>query len=69
MSFGKAATLALAILLFPGLASACAMCFQATSEANRIAFLVTTVLLTFMPLILIGGLIGYFAVTARRRGR
>lgn len=38
-------------------ALACPVCFSAKNEANQIAFLVTTALLTFAPLLMIGGLI------------
>ena len=41
----------------PFAAQACAVCFSAKSEANRIAFLGTTVLLTGLPVAMIGGLI------------
>jgi len=41
----------------PFAAQACAVCFSAKSEANRIAFLGTTVLLTGLPVAMIGGLL------------
>jgi hypothetical protein len=41
----------------PFAVQACAVCFSAKSEANRIAFLGTTVLLTGLPIAMIGGLL------------
>lgn len=52
-AFSSAVALAGLVLLFPGLAEACAVCFSG-EEANRIAYLVTTAFLTFTPLLLVG---------------
>jgi hypothetical protein len=41
-------------LLIPGLAQACSVCFSAT-DGNRIAYIGTTVLMSLLPLALIGG--------------
>jgi hypothetical protein len=48
------ATLA-ALLACPALAWACPVCFSVKNEATRIAFLGTTVFLTALPLVLMGG--------------
>ncbi len=39
----------------PGDALACAVCFQAKSDASRVAFIATTAAMTFLPLVVIGG--------------
>ena len=44
-------------LFFPSVAWACPMCFSAKNEAGRIAYLATTGVLTFLPLIVIGSTI------------
>ena len=44
-------------LFFPSAAWACPMCFSAKNEAGRIAYLATTGILTFLPLIVIGSTI------------
>lgn len=49
-----ATLLAAAILVSPSTAWACSVCFSATDE-NRQAFFDTTVLLTMLPLLIIGG--------------
>lgn len=41
----------------PGLAHACPVCFQAKSEDSRIAFLITTIAMTGLPLLLGGALV------------
>ena len=46
-----------AVLASPALALACPVCFQAKDEASRIAFLATTVFLTALPLLMIGGVV------------
>ena len=45
---------AAALTCVPGVANACAVCFDASAE-NRGAFLGTTILLTLLPLAMIGG--------------
>ena len=46
----------LTIVLVPKLAHACAVCFSGRSDETRQAFIGTTAFMTFLPLILIGGL-------------
>lgn len=46
--------LAAALLALPGAAEACSVCFS-TTEENRMAFLVTTGLLSVLPLSILGG--------------
>jgi hypothetical protein len=51
---------ALALLLSfaaAGSAEACAVCFQAKTDASRIAFIATTAAMTALPLLLIGGVV------------
>jgi len=59
------AALALAVLLDPGVSEACSVCFSGTDE-NRVAFLVTTGLLTFMPLLIVGSTVTWLWRRARR---
>lgn len=56
MTSGLFALVAVVVVLWPDVAAACPGC-TATSEENRIAFLVTTGILTFLPLMLIGGVV------------
>lgn len=43
----------------PQLADACAVCFDASDE-NRVAFTLTTAFMTFLPLLMIGGVVSWF---------
>jgi hypothetical protein len=43
------------VLSLPGTAEACAVCFQAKSDAARVAFIFSTAAMTFLPLLVIGG--------------
>lgn len=43
-----------AVLLLPGAAHACAVCGAASSDAERVAFIVTTGILTVTPLAMVG---------------
>jgi len=54
-----------ALVLAPRLASACAVCFTGRSDETRVAFLATTVLLTALPLLMIGSLIWWLIRRAR----
>ena len=56
---------ATAMLLVPHLAAACAVCFTGRADETRIAFIVTTGLLTALPVLLIGSLIWWL----RRRAQ
>ena len=47
--------LALVATLTPSVARACPVCFDANEE-NRWAFIVTTVLLSTLPLVMVGGI-------------
>jgi hypothetical protein len=50
------ASVAVAILvLAPKASLACAVCFQAKSDATRIAFIASTAAMTFLPLAVVGG--------------
>ena len=50
------ASLALVLfLVLPGVSEACAVCFQAKSDATRIAFIASTAAMTFLPLAVVGG--------------
>jgi high-affinity Fe2+/Pb2+ permease len=57
--------LVLALFLYAPAALACPVCFSAKNEENRVAFIVTTAFLTFLPLGLIGGGVWWL----RRRSR
>ena len=56
---------ALLLLAAPEAAQACSVCSAAETDSVREAFLVTTVLLSVLPLLLVGG----FAWWLRRRVR
>jgi hypothetical protein len=56
---------ALLLLVAPEAAQACSVCSAAETDSVREAFLVTTVLLSVLPLLLVGG----FAWWLRRRVR
>ena len=58
------ALVATLLILAPGAAHACAVCFDPRAE-SRAAFLATTAFLSFLPL----GLIGSLFVWLRRRSR
>ena len=45
------------VLLVPEASDACAVCFSGEDE-NREAFTNTTILLTFLPLVMIGSVVG-----------
>lgn len=59
------AMVATAMLLVPHLATACSVCFTGRADETRIAFIVTTGLLTALPVLLIGSLIWWL----RRRAQ
>jgi hypothetical protein len=55
------ATLPLAaILLVPGLAQACAVCFSGRSDETRQAFIGSTAFMTFLPILVVGGVVWWF---------
>ena len=43
------------VTLLPDTADACAVCFQSRSDASRVAFIASTAAMTFLPLLVIGG--------------
>ena len=57
MKLAHVAATSTAVLLVPRLAAACAVCFTGRADETRIAFLVTTVLLSALPILLIGSLV------------
>jgi ABC-type spermidine/putrescine transport system permease subunit II len=65
MKLALVATISTVALLMPRLAAACAVCFTGRADETRIAFLVTTGLLSALPILLIGSLIWWI----RRRAR
>ncbi len=64
MRLALAATLT-TIALAPNTAFACAVCFTGRSDETRIAFIATTVLMTALPLLMIGSLVWWL----RRRAQ
>lgn len=50
----------MATWLLPGLAAACSTCLGGDTEASRKAFIGTTAFLTFFPLLMLVGVIGWF---------
>ena len=69
MRFPAALTAATLLLAWPELAQACAVCFSARSDGAREAFLITTIFLTFLPLIGVGGVIWWLRRRARQLER
>ncbi len=49
------ATAVVLLVLSPETAEACAVCFQSKSDASRVAFIASTAVMTFLPLLVIGG--------------
>lgn len=64
-----AACTALVALLVSVVASACPVCGVGTNEANRQAFIGSTIFLSLLPLAMMGGLIGWGIWHVRRRER
>jgi hypothetical protein len=60
------AAIALAILWSPRITWACSVCSAGRDEANRVAFIATTAFMTFLPLLLIGGVVWWLCRRARR---
>ena len=56
MRFSLSGVLLVALLLAPQLSQACAVCFS-SNDQNRLAFAVTTVFLTVLPLVMIGSFV------------
>ncbi len=55
-------------VLAPELAHACSVCGAGADEdASRIAYLVTTIALSALPLVMLGGFLLWLRVQARRR--
>ena len=65
MKLALVAAISTAALLVPRLAVACAVCFTGREDETRIAFIATTVLLSALPILLVGSLIWWL----RRRAR
>ena len=59
------APLAALLILAPRAGRACAVCASGSEDANRLAFIFTTAFLTFLPLLMVGGLVWWL----RRRAR
>ena len=58
--------LVLALLVYAPAVWACPVCFSAKNEENRIAFIITTAFLTFLPLGLFGGGVWWLHRRARQ---
>jgi hypothetical protein len=56
---------ALVVWGFPANVLACPVCFAAKDEANRVAFVASTVFLTALPLVLMGAFIGWASRRAK----
>ena len=57
-------------VLVPELARACAVCGAGADEdASRIAYLVTTIVLSALPLVMLGGFLLWLRARARRAQR
>ncbi len=62
--FAKVASISLAALVAGQSSFGCSVC-SVTSEAARYAYYGTTALLTFLPLLMIGGVVYYIAKKSR----
>jgi hypothetical protein len=60
------AALLAVLLLAPGLAGACPVCFSG-QDANRLAFTITAVFMTFLPLIMVGSAVYWLWRLAQAR--
>ena len=58
----------LGLLLLPDLSHACSVCGVGREE-NRVAFILTTVFMTLLPLAIVGGVIGWLLLRARALAR
>ncbi|UCE87584.1 MAG: hypothetical protein JSU66_07680 [Deltaproteobacteria bacterium] len=63
---GLAGLLAAPILWLPRVGWACAVCSAGRDDETRVAFILTTALLTFLPLGMIAGLLLWLRRRARR---
>jgi hypothetical protein len=71
MKLGRTAASALGALLTPEIAAACSVCFSGRDE-TRAAFLATTVLLSALPLAMVGSLVFWLyrrSLALERQGR
>lgn len=60
----SARVIAFVVALTPAVARACPVCFD-PNEENRWAFIVTTVLLSTLPLLMVGGIALWIRDTSR----
>lgn len=60
-----ALALALGALLAPGVGEACSKCLAASSEETKLAYVLTTVFMSVLPLAGIGGLVWWLVRRAR----
>jgi hypothetical protein len=54
------------LLWWPEVVHACSVCFSGRSDAAREAFITTTVFLTLLPLVGIGGVVCWLTMRARK---
>jgi hypothetical protein len=54
---GLAGLTVFAVLLLPRVSQACSVCSAGNEDENRLAFILTTAFLTFMPLTMVGALV------------
>jgi hypothetical protein len=60
-----AALLALLLLLAPRVGEACSQCLSGRSEATKLAYLLTTVFLSVLPPLVVGGFVWWLVRRAR----
>lgn len=60
---------ALVVACTPAVAAACSVCMSGREDENQLAFRLTTALLTFLPLGLIGGIVLYLRSRVRELAR
>ena len=62
----RAAAIVLIAVWAPRIALACPVCTAGRDEENRIAFIATTAFLTFLPLLMIGGVVWWLRNRVRQ---
>jgi len=56
---GWLSAVAVLVVWSPGISQACSVCSTGREDENRLAFILTTAFLTFLPLSMIGGFVWY----------
>jgi hypothetical protein len=60
---------ALILVMLPQVSAACPVCFGGVEDDVRVAFILTTAFMTFLPLLMVGGVIWWFVRHTLQRER